>query len=321
MMSVRHVLCVLTIALCCLCSYLVAAQAEALEAEAREVGPEGPPGPGDGLSEVSHCSSGSSPVEGDSQCAERGGGSRNGDRAKPPGPKEKKPGQVTENTMDVLREEGSVSSGTKMENDNTTLEVKDAQEKSSEDERNPRAGAVSLASGVPRSSDLDNRSEGDKALGPKEQEGQGSPVAVQGAQGSPGAAAPSPGPTSESPDIKGSGAVSASERQDGDNVRNGNGAAEQPSTGLNSEGGGGNSSAATNENDPSSAGTANSGDDTTTNNEESTTTTTTTTTTLPPEAANKKKGDADSCSSISSSVWVRVPPLLIVVTLACILVC
>ncbi|ORC81511.1 uncharacterized protein TM35_001141060 [Trypanosoma theileri] len=49
-------------------------------------------------------------------------------------------------------------------------------------------------------------------------------------------------------------------------------------------------------------------------------TTTTTTTTLPPELTNNKKGDADSSSSISSSVWVRVP-LLIVVTLSCILVC
>ncbi|ORC84375.1 uncharacterized protein TM35_000451130 [Trypanosoma theileri] len=55
-------------------------------------------------------------------------------------------------------------------------------------------------------------------------------------------------------------------------------------------------------------------------NAESSTTTTTTTTTLPPELTNNKKGDADSSSSISSSVWVRVP-LLIVVTLACILVC
>ncbi|ORC84407.1 uncharacterized protein TM35_000451450 [Trypanosoma theileri] len=59
--------------------------------------------------------------------------------------------------------------------------------------------------------------------------------------------------------------------------------------------------------------------DNTTNNEESTTTTTTTTT-LPPELTNNKKGDADSSNSISSSVWARVP-LLIVVTLACILVC
>ncbi|ORC84376.1 uncharacterized protein TM35_000451140 [Trypanosoma theileri] len=56
------------------------------------------------------------------------------------------------------------------------------------------------------------------------------------------------------------------------------------------------------------------------NSEKSTTTTTTTTTILPPELTNNKKGDADSSSSISSSVWVRVP-LLIVVTLACILVC
>ncbi|ORC83573.1 uncharacterized protein TM35_000641050 [Trypanosoma theileri] len=52
----------------------------------------------------------------------------------------------------------------------------------------------------------------------------------------------------------------------------------------------------------------------------STTTTTTTTTTLPPELPNNKKGDADSSSSISSSLCVRVS-LLIVVTLACILVC
>ncbi|ORC81850.1 uncharacterized protein TM35_001051070 [Trypanosoma theileri] len=51
------------------------------------------------------------------------------------------------------------------------------------------------------------------------------------------------------------------------------------------------------------------------NDEESTTITT-----LPPELTNNKKGDADSSSSISSSVWVRIP-LLIVVTLACILVC
>ncbi|ORC82238.1 uncharacterized protein TM35_000951030 [Trypanosoma theileri] len=58
-----------------------------------------------------------------------------------------------------------------------------------------------------------------------------------------------------------------------------------------------------------------------TNEESSSTTTTTTTTTLPPELTNNKKGDADSSSSsISSSVWVRVP-LLIVVILACILVC
>ncbi|ORC84000.1 uncharacterized protein TM35_000511010, partial [Trypanosoma theileri] len=196
MMSVRHVLCILTIALCCVCSYVVAAQDEDLKAVSADPGPEGPPGPGDGLSEVSHCPSDSPPVKGDSQCAERGGGGRNDDLGTPPGLKEQPPGQVTENTMDGLREEGSVSSGTKVESAKRNLEVKDAQEESSEDERNPRAGAVSPASGVPRTSDLDNGSEGDKALGLKEQEGQGSPVAVQGAQGPPGAAAPSPGPTS-----------------------------------------------------------------------------------------------------------------------------
>ncbi|ORC90639.1 uncharacterized protein TM35_000084370 [Trypanosoma theileri] len=64
------------------------------------------------------------------------------------------------------------------------------------------------------------------------------------------------------------------------------------------------------------AATTTSGTPTNTNNDEESTTTTT----LPPEPTNNKKGDADSSSSISSSVWVRVP-LLIVVTLACILVC
>ncbi|ORC81513.1 uncharacterized protein TM35_001141080 [Trypanosoma theileri] len=65
--------------------------------------------------------------------------------------------------------------------------------------------------------------------------------------------------------------------------------------------------------------------DSTASDEESTnnttpTITTTTTTTLPPGLTNNKKSDADSSSSISSSVWVRVP-LLIVVTLSCIVVC
>ncbi|ORC84379.1 uncharacterized protein TM35_000451170 [Trypanosoma theileri] len=68
------------------------------------------------------------------------------------------------------------------------------------------------------------------------------------------------------------------------------------------------------------SGTEESGVTSSTNGAENTESTTTTTTTLPPESTNNKKGDADSSSSISSSVWVRVP-LLIVVTLSCILVC
>ncbi|ORC83873.1 uncharacterized protein TM35_000551420 [Trypanosoma theileri] len=65
----------------------------------------------------------------------------------------------------------------------------------------------------------------------------------------------------------------------------------------------------------------------TNSHEESISTSPTTTNTIPtlPGISNNTimpnvKGDADSSSSISSSVWVRVP-LLIVVTLACILVC
>ncbi|ORC83139.1 uncharacterized protein TM35_000771010 [Trypanosoma theileri] len=80
-------------------------------------------------------------------------------------------------------------------------------------------------------------------------------------------------------------------------------------------------SATENTNDTNTSANTNNDTPNTISNEESTTTTTTTTTTLSPELTNNKKGDADSSSSIiSSSVWVRVP-LLIMVTLACILVC
>ncbi|ORC84440.1 uncharacterized protein TM35_000451780 [Trypanosoma theileri] len=68
------------------------------------------------------------------------------------------------------------------------------------------------------------------------------------------------------------------------------------------------------------SGTTPEGNGSTNNPANAETTSTTTTTTLPPELTNNKKGDADSSSSICSSVWVRVP-LLIVVTLGCILVC
>ncbi|ORC84041.1 uncharacterized protein TM35_000511420 [Trypanosoma theileri] len=97
--------------------------------------------------------------------------------------------------------------------------------------------------------------------------------------------------------------------------------ADSPNTSA--AGSSGVSDAPTNENNTSSAeseSTNNQNEEGVTGNKDTTTTTTTATTTLPPETANNKKGDADSSSSMSSSVWVRVP-LLIVVTLACILVC
>ncbi|ORC83698.1 uncharacterized protein TM35_000601290 [Trypanosoma theileri] len=96
---------------------------------------------------------------------------------------------------------------------------------------------------------------------------------------------------------------------------------EQPQSSDNNQTSQGHNGEAENTNDAAKPAEGDSTKDTesTTNNEESTTTTTTTTT-LPPELTNNKKGDADSSSSISSSVWVRVP-LLIVVTLSCILAC
>ncbi|ORC81919.1 uncharacterized protein TM35_000471120 [Trypanosoma theileri] len=108
------------------------------------------------------------------------------------------------------------------------------------------------------------------------------------------------------------------------NTSNQDGTAPQSSTSSNSS----TENAAGSDNANAENGTASEASGTTSNHEAvagntnatTTTTTATTTTTLPPELTNNKKGDADSSSSISSSVWVRVP-LLIVVTLACILVC
>ncbi|ORC82360.1 uncharacterized protein TM35_000921040 [Trypanosoma theileri] len=91
-------------------------------------------------------------------------------------------------------------------------------------------------------------------------------------------------------------------------------------SGTTSEGVEGGSDATTNEKERTPAESERTNNQETSSAESESNTTTITTTTLPPELTNNKKGDADSSSSISSSVWVRVP-LLIVVTLACILVC
>ncbi|ORC82506.1 uncharacterized protein TM35_000901040 [Trypanosoma theileri] len=120
---------------------------------------------------------------------------------------------------------------------------------------------------------------------------------------------------------------------DGQTERNGTSATEeggskqgsetaQPSPSSNNSATGSDvgSDAASPENGTSSAESESSNKQQGAGNADTETTTTTTTTTLPPELTNNKKGDADSSSSISSSVWMRVP-LLIVVTLACILVC
>ncbi|ORC84061.1 uncharacterized protein TM35_000501150 [Trypanosoma theileri] len=110
---------------------------------------------------------------------------------------------------------------------------------------------------------------------------------------------PSGGPTATE------GQTENSDKAAGETPPNEVSAAEQPSTNRTET--------------ESATGGSDVGNANTTPSEESTTTTTTTTT-LPPELTNNKKGDADSSSSISSSVWVRVP-LLIVFTLTCILVC
>ncbi|ORC83159.1 uncharacterized protein TM35_000761040 [Trypanosoma theileri] len=139
----------------------------------------------------------------------------------------------------------------------------------------------------------------------------------EGAAGASSAPAAKPDPSA--PESDGEVSVSKGQPESNSNSADGNGTTENSSSNNSDTGSTSNSDAAKNDNGTSPAGSestsnpsaAGSGD---------TTTTTTTTTTLPPELTNNKKGDADSSSSISSSVWVRVP-LLIVVTLACILVC
>ncbi|ORC82237.1 uncharacterized protein TM35_000951020 [Trypanosoma theileri] len=114
---------------------------------------------------------------------------------------------------------------------------------------------------------------------------------------------------------------SGEERTTGESAGKGEGEEAQPSPSpdnSNQESAGDNNANAGNGTKPAEGGSPSNQEGDVGNTD--TTTTTTTTTTLPPELTNNKKGDADSSSSsISSSMWVRVP-LLIVITLACILV-
>ncbi|ORC83678.1 uncharacterized protein TM35_000601090 [Trypanosoma theileri] len=146
--------------------------------------------------------------------------------------------------------------------------------------------------------------------------------AAADASDSPGKGAGAGGAGSDAAASEGSdGAAPAGEPQSGESGRNENGAANTSSPPNSDTEGSSGSSAATVEHELTSAeGETTGTQEGNVGNTETSTTTTTTTTTLPPELTNSKKGDGDSSSSISSSVWVRVP-LLIVVTLACILVC
>ncbi|ORC81495.1 uncharacterized protein TM35_001151020, partial [Trypanosoma theileri] len=88
------------------------------------------------------------------------------------------------------------------------------------------------------------------------------------------------------------------------NATNQGGEAAQTSPSPNTSGTGNDAANAGNDNTTTGSGSSNNQEGEVRNTD--TTTTTTTTTTLPPELTNNKKGDADSSSSISSSVWVRV---------------
>ncbi|ORC84089.1 uncharacterized protein TM35_000501430 [Trypanosoma theileri] len=119
MMAIRHLFCVLTIALCCLCSCVVAAEeaeANALEAKSTELGPDGLPVPGIGKSKTSSCPSTSPPGADTSQCLKSSGEEDNNDHVNRDHSQELvQPHSPVIHTNGDHREEGTVSSGTKNE--------------------------------------------------------------------------------------------------------------------------------------------------------------------------------------------------------------
>ncbi|ORC84004.1 uncharacterized protein TM35_000511050 [Trypanosoma theileri] len=329
-MSVRNVFCALTIALCCLCSCVVAAQAEALETLTEEHGTEVLPLPVNEHSEVSRCPSGSSPVKGDNpKCSENGGGK---DHVPPPRLVDKEPpSEPLIKTREEQPEEGSVSSGTKdglteRETVEERVEEVEGRHVKTPGVDNEKSGSLTVAeecrgAAVETHSPSRTPAPGGKVQSQHEEE-------ALGTEGQNVDVSPADG--------RGKGSQTAEERNEvnledppqgelTENARRTEASStnEVGSTVTEENNGnqqeGGNGVQSTTETSPAPAESDSTRDNVnTTSNEESTTTTTTTTTTLPPQPTNNKKGDADSSSSISSSVWVRVP-LLIVVTLACIL--
>ncbi|ORC80610.1 uncharacterized protein TM35_001531000 [Trypanosoma theileri] len=337
MMSARQAFCVLTIALCCVCSYVVAAdKGQDLEDKPEEIPPGGPPASGVVLPASSPCPPDPPGGDGNSQCLESGGGRGNDDHFNP-GPRQELEKLLSRviNTNGDHREEGSVSSGTKNELTEPGTEEEQVQEDTGNHDKKP--GVDTETPGVPTSSE-ERRGVGVEILSPSREAGPGGNVHTENEEG---ASVPEvreeDGSTA---DGRGKGSQTAAEKTEeqkeshpqGERTENagrteasstnevGTTGNEENNVNQQAEGNGVQSTSETSP--PPTEGDAMRDNVNTTSNEESTTTTTntTTTTTLPPELTNNKKGDADSSSSISSSVWVRVP-LLIVVTLSCILVC
>ncbi|ORC83856.1 uncharacterized protein TM35_000551250 [Trypanosoma theileri] len=333
MMSARQAFCAITIALCCLCSYVVAAdeaEGKALEAKSTELGSDGLPVPGIGKSKTSSCPPHSPPGADTSECLESGGEEHNDDHVnRDPSQELVQPHSPVIHTNGDHREEGSVSSDTKNELTEPGPKEKQVQEDTGRHVNNP--GVDTEKSGVPTSTE-ERRGAGVESLSPSREAGPGGNVHTENEEGALG-----PGVREEdgsTADGRGKGSQTAAEKAEeqeeshpqGERTENA-GRTEASSTNAVSSTGNeennvnqqaeGNGVQSTTETlSAPTEGDAMRDTVNTTNNEESTTTTTTT---LPPELANNKKGNADSSSSISSSVWVRVP-LLIVVTLACILV-
>ncbi|ORC81497.1 uncharacterized protein TM35_001151040 [Trypanosoma theileri] len=337
-MSVRHVPCVLTIALCCVCSCVVADDgAQALEANPKQPGSEGLPAHVNEHSGASPCQPGSTVgKDGTSPCLESGGGVRNDDRVVG-GALQDPLTHSDQIPKTEITDQPPGGSGLTVAERELSEQVLERKEVGGESEENlKRAGGaarpdssdgagVSGAAGVaPPSPTRETESGGtvklqDKgeALAPAVTEGDDSLAAGHGNERQ--ITAEGQAEKLETPPQERDGASTGRTTTSSTNEVSSTGT-EENNENQQAEGNGIQSTSPTSP-APTEGDAMRDTDNTPSNNEESTsTTTTTTTTTLPPELTNNKKGDADSSSSISSSVWVRVP-LLIVVTLACILVC
>ncbi|ORC83471.1 uncharacterized protein TM35_000681030 [Trypanosoma theileri] len=357
MMSLSHFLCILTIALCCLCSSVVAVENEkSLEDKDKDPGPKGPPLLGVLPPVSSTCPPNSVAEPSESQCsndslgvgdrsqeeedllknqlveveeetvsAGLGGGLKAGQAVHHSDPEKSVPAIVLTNEkadLDVSLPKVNIENHhhekEKNKDSENTLLVKGVAENERQNGNN-RGNEAQPSTGQTNSDSLqggrginDNGSQvvsvntghdqggGDNPkVEKKTEEKANAPVSEQAEETR----------KSEKDAQSDSSTVSSTVITDTQEHRS---QQEQTPSSLESQ-----SHNDTTENDNSTS--TNSDTPNTPRNEESTTTTTTTTT-LSPKLTNNKKGDADSSSSISNSVWVRVP-LLIVVTLACILVC
>ncbi|ORC83855.1 uncharacterized protein TM35_000551240 [Trypanosoma theileri] len=339
----RHVLCVLVLSFCCVCGCVLATG----EVEGLKTGVAGGDEVCPSKNTGSKCENKPKQPEDSPEClepekekcsTEDGGSEENCRKAsETPCPQPPEPAPTTKEPNRSGGEPGVVGPGAAII-PNSDSEAGENQEKLGGKVELDAAGQKPLAQ-IPATSTATprpvNGEERDPVLQGTDDTGTGVQRPIGGSDGS--AHPPAASPIAAGAAVEGSNGSSPSGGQTGANVNNpaGEGAVNAESTAAVQP-----TSPSPESSDTETAngsGTANDGGSSTSpesepsnnpSDEESTTTSTTTTTNIIPPVPGinnnnimpNVKGDADSSSSISSSVWVRVL-LLIVVTLACILVC